>query len=149
MSVIDGLDHERRLYANPLAIHSSSGFRREVNSLSRAVRTFVRDIRLHEEVRFREHTHNTGLHQVSRAFESLANDVDRDWQFSGHAGIVLPWMIAHAARNQRCLQRHRLSTSEDGGVEVGLLGFNTGRGHRRARIFEVHRAQGGTAWAPC
>jgi len=44
------------------------------------------------------------------------------------------------------LQRRRLSASEGGGV---MFGFNTGRGHRRARIFEVHRAQGGTAWARC
>jgi hypothetical protein len=27
-----------------------------------------------------------------------------------------------------------------------LFGFNTGRGHRRARIIAFHRAQGGTAW---
>jgi hypothetical protein len=45
----------------------------------------------------------------------------------------------HGARPHR----RRLSASEGGGVM-----FNTGRGHRRARIFD-HRAQGGTAWARC
>lgn len=36
----------------------------------------------------------------------------------------------------RCLQRRRLSTSEGGGVVFRLFAFDTGRGYRRARIFE-------------
>lgn len=30
-----------------------------------------------------------------------------------------------------------------------LLAFHTGRGHCRARIFGIHRPQGGTTWGRC
>lgn len=67
--------------------------------------------------------------------------------FQAHAGLQLPgvppgyihgtglrWACARRHRAlQRCLQCRRLSASEGGGV---MFGFNTGRGHRRARIFE-------------
>jgi hypothetical protein len=45
--------------------------------------------------------------------------------------------------------RRRQSQRKGGGVLVRLLALNTGRGHRRARILEFHRAQDGTAWARC
>lgn len=40
-----------------------------------------------------------------------------------------------------CVYR-RLSHREDGGVLILLLAFDTGRGHRRARILGNHRPPG-------
>lgn len=38
---------------------------------------------------------------------------------------------------------------DGGGVLIRLFALNNGRGHGRARIFCIHRPQGGTTWGRC
>lgn len=41
------------------------------------------------------------------------------------------------------------ASRDGGGVLIRLFALNTGRSHRRARIFGMHRPQGGTTLGRC
>jgi hypothetical protein len=68
-----------------------------------------------------------GMHATSRKLLMIPAQGGR-FGLQAHVGLPI------AGREARLLQRRRMSHRDGGGVLIGLLALNTGRGHCRARI---------------